>query len=124
MPSAQIPIVGRDTELEAVRGFVESDAAPRALVLAGGPGIGKTTLWEAGVELARERGLRVLDGAAERRRGMAHVRRARATCAATSTIETLAALPAPQRAALRDRAAARRACGRAAGAARDRARRC
>jgi DNA-binding CsgD family transcriptional regulator/tetratricopeptide (TPR) repeat protein len=39
---------------------VEAGAAPRALVLAGGPGIGKTTLWEAGVASARERGVRVL----------------------------------------------------------------
>ena len=32
----------------------------RALVLTGGPGVGKTSLWEAGVEAARGRGLRVL----------------------------------------------------------------
>ena len=71
MPDAQSQIVGRDTELEAVRGFVESEVAPRALVLAGGPGIGKTTLWEAGVALARERGTRVLivRGRAAPRRG-------------------------------------------------------
>ena len=33
---------------------------PRTLVLEGAAGIGKTTVWVAGVELARERGLRVL----------------------------------------------------------------
>src|SRR5690349_15969612 len=35
-----------------------------SLVVVGAPGIGKTTLWEAGVALARERGLRVLSARA------------------------------------------------------------
>jgi hypothetical protein len=35
--------------------FLEGGEA-NALILTGGPGIGKTTLWEAGVELAREPG--------------------------------------------------------------------
>ncbi len=99
MPDARSQIVGRDTELEAVRGFAESDVSPRALVLAGGPGIGKTTLWEAGVAHARERGVRVL---------MARPSGAEAwlTFAALSDLcadvdeHELAALPAPQRAAL------------------------
>ena len=34
--------------------------AGAALLLVGGPGIGKTTLWENGVEAARQRGMRVL----------------------------------------------------------------
>jgi DNA-binding CsgD family transcriptional regulator len=51
-------IVGREPELEALRLFVEGD--PYALVLAGGPGFGKTTLWEAGIAAARERRVRVL----------------------------------------------------------------
>ena len=54
------PIVGREAELGALHSFLESAGAPRALVLAGEPGIGKTTLWEAGVAAARDRGLRVL----------------------------------------------------------------
>ncbi|WP_028062275.1 AAA family ATPase [Solirubrobacter soli] len=49
-------IVGRETELERVR----TRFTRRALVLAGEPGIGKTTLWEAGIEAARASGLRVL----------------------------------------------------------------
>jgi DNA-binding CsgD family transcriptional regulator/DNA polymerase III delta prime subunit len=54
-------IVGRETELAALNSFVlRSDGSARALVLGGSPGIGKTTLWEAGVEFARHRGLRVL----------------------------------------------------------------
>jgi DNA replication protein DnaC len=50
--------VGREPQLERLRGFL--DAAPRTLVLTGGPGIGKTTLWEAAIAGARERGLRVV----------------------------------------------------------------
>jgi hypothetical protein len=51
---------GREEELGVVGGFLDFEGPVRALVLAGGPGIGKTMLWEAGVALAGERGLRVL----------------------------------------------------------------
>src|SRR4029453_10466102 len=44
----------------ALRTFVGDDDAPRALILTGGPGIGKTTLWDAGVDTAPECGARVL----------------------------------------------------------------
>ena len=54
------PIVGRETELAALHAFLAGEGGPRAFVLAGDPGIGKTTLWEAGVAAARNRGLRVL----------------------------------------------------------------
>jgi KaiC/GvpD/RAD55 family RecA-like ATPase len=40
--------------------FASADLAPSALVIAGEPGIGKTTLWLAGVARARELGFRVL----------------------------------------------------------------
>jgi DNA-binding NarL/FixJ family response regulator/tetratricopeptide (TPR) repeat protein len=53
-------VVGREPEFAALRGFLDRDAARRSLVLVGEPGIGKTTLWEAGITIARERGLRVL----------------------------------------------------------------
>jgi len=53
-------IVGREPELEVLRGFFGAGGSGRALVLRGEAGIGKTTLWEAGVEVARERGLRAL----------------------------------------------------------------
>ena len=53
-------VVGRDAEFAALRGFLDRDAARRSFVLAGDPGIGKTTLWEAGITIARGRGLRVL----------------------------------------------------------------
>ena len=53
-------IVGREPELAALREFFGRPSSPHAFVLTGGAGIGKTTLWEAGIDVARERGLRVL----------------------------------------------------------------
>jgi DNA-binding CsgD family transcriptional regulator len=52
-------IVGREPELAVVHEFLERGSA-RALVVTGDPGIGKTTLWEAALGNARERGFRVL----------------------------------------------------------------
>jgi AAA ATPase domain len=47
-------VIGRDEELAAIRAFLaEVEQAPAALVLSGEPGIGKTILWEEGVEEAR-----------------------------------------------------------------------
>jgi DNA-binding CsgD family transcriptional regulator len=54
-------VVGREFELDSLRGFVaQSGGGARALVLEGDAGIGKTTLWLAGVEAARESSRRVL----------------------------------------------------------------
>jgi DNA-binding CsgD family transcriptional regulator len=53
-------IVGRDEELHVLDSFVEHVDGPTALVLEGEPGIGKSTIWRAGVEAARARGLCVL----------------------------------------------------------------
>ena len=54
-------IVGREGELEAVRRLIEAtEASPRALVLDGSAGIGKTTLWRTAVEVARAKGSSVL----------------------------------------------------------------
>jgi AAA ATPase domain len=48
-------VVGREQELASLRAFIERDeGGPAALVLEGEPGIGKSTLWLAGVEEARE----------------------------------------------------------------------
>ena len=54
-------VVGRDVEITSLRDFVAgiSDGAS-ALVLEGEAGMGKTTLWSAGLAEAEERGLRVL----------------------------------------------------------------
>lgn len=52
-------VVGRDEELAAVAGFLGEDF-PAALLLAGEAGIGKTTVWRAGLEEARRRSVRTL----------------------------------------------------------------
>jgi AAA ATPase domain len=60
-------IVGRDEELHRIVDWLDEgvfpstdDRSKRPLVLAGEPGIGKTTLWMAGVDEARARGTRCL----------------------------------------------------------------
>ena len=50
-------LVGREAELARLDEFLDSERpSARTLVLAGGPGFGKTSLWETGVESARRRG--------------------------------------------------------------------
>ncbi len=53
-------IVGRDEELRVVSSFLEQSPATGALLIEGGPGIGKTTLWRFGVKHAVEHGWQVL----------------------------------------------------------------
>ena len=53
-------IVGREAELTVLDRLLGPEGSAQVLVLTGGPGIGKTTLWDAAVELGRERGRRVL----------------------------------------------------------------
>jgi DNA-binding CsgD family transcriptional regulator len=49
-------VVGRERELGRVRSFLDRVATvPASLELAGEPGVGKTVLWQAGVEAALER---------------------------------------------------------------------
>jgi DNA-binding CsgD family transcriptional regulator len=56
-----VAVVGRDEELASLHVFASSlGGGPAALIVRGEPGIGKTTLWRAGVETAREQGLGVL----------------------------------------------------------------
>ncbi len=66
-------IVSREEELASLQAFMGSaERGPAALVLAGEAGIGKSTLWRAGVDAGREHGLRVLTSRpteAERRLG-------------------------------------------------------
>ncbi|WP_235672821.1 helix-turn-helix transcriptional regulator [Mycolicibacterium hodleri] len=58
--------VSRSGERQAVDDLLgASGMAPSALVIAGEPGIGKTTLWLYGVERAREHGFRVLSTRAD-----------------------------------------------------------
>lgn len=71
-----VEVIGRDEELSALRAFLDRPAGgegPGALVLEGEAGIGKSTLWLAAVERARERGLRVLSSRpAEAERALVH----------------------------------------------------
>jgi hypothetical protein len=54
---ARSPVpLGRAAELGEVEGFLAPGAAGRVLVMCGEPGIGKSTVWEAAVGLARSRG--------------------------------------------------------------------
>jgi DNA-binding NarL/FixJ family response regulator len=54
-------VVGRDAELASLRDFVAGiSGGASALVLEGEAGMGKTTLWRAGVEAAEDAGVRVL----------------------------------------------------------------
>jgi DNA-binding CsgD family transcriptional regulator len=92
-------IVGRAAELSSLADFLASERWPRALVLTGGPGIGKTTLWDAAVARGRERGVRVITA----RAGGADTR---LSFAALIDLldgigdEDFAGLPPPQRTAL------------------------
>ena len=69
-----VSIVGRELELASVHASFERPVDGLvAIVLEGEAGIGKSTLWHAGVEAAGERGLRVLiSRPAEVERGLAH----------------------------------------------------
>ena len=64
MPNPDL-LVGREEELAILRRFTEApDDGGAVLVLEGPPGIGKTTLWEAGLAAAQEGGYRVLSSRA------------------------------------------------------------
>ena len=53
-------VIGREAELETVQRFVCTRDGSATLLLTGEPGVGKTTVWQAGVEAAHGQGLRVL----------------------------------------------------------------
>jgi DNA-binding CsgD family transcriptional regulator len=53
-------VVGRDEELASIQRFVNRHDFPRALVIEGEAGIGKTTLWRAGVSAGERTGHRVV----------------------------------------------------------------
>ena len=95
-----LEIVGREEELASLHAFIgEMNAGPAALVLEGEAGIGKSTLWFAGVEHAHARGLRVLSSRpAEAERRLAHV--GLGDLLEEVRDEILPALPAPRRSAL------------------------
>src|SRR5437899_12525497 len=64
MASVDVPqwrVIGRERELATIREFVAGiPASPRSLLLEGAVGIGKTTLWRAGLRAAQKRSYHVL----------------------------------------------------------------
>jgi DNA-binding CsgD family transcriptional regulator len=102
MPAGEVTvdIIGRGKELDSVSAFIDRPAeGAAALVLEGEAGIGKSTLWWAGVEAARAQGFHVLlSRPAEAERGLTH---AGLGDLFEDVLETvLPALPAPRRRAL------------------------
>jgi DNA-binding CsgD family transcriptional regulator len=94
-----VEIVGREDELSQIADFARAGAAAGALLLDGEAGIGKTTLWRAGIALAEEHGFRVLTSrpaGAEAQLSFAALRDLVDSCFE----EAADVLPAPQRRAL------------------------
>ena len=93
-------LIGREKELDRLEAFVNGTRDGSAnLLLEGDAGIGKTTLWRAGVERARELGFRVLESrpaAPERELSFAAL-----GDLLSGMHDEIGSLPAPQRRALR-----------------------
>jgi DNA-binding CsgD family transcriptional regulator len=99
MAASATDVVGREQELAAIAGFLEADMAARAVVLEGDAGIGKTTVWEAAVRSAVERGfhpLRARPGDSEAKLAFSGL----ADLLADELPAALSELPPPQRRAL------------------------
>lgn len=90
-------IIGRDAELSVVEAFLDRPVdGLRALVLEGEAGIGKSTIWQAGVVAARERSFRVLTSRpTETERTLPNV--VLGDLFADTEPDVLATLPAPRR---------------------------
>jgi DNA-binding CsgD family transcriptional regulator/DNA polymerase III delta prime subunit len=97
-----LEIIGREEELESLQAFFErTRRGPAALVLDGAAGIGKSTLWLAGIGAARGQGLRVLSSRpAEAERGLAHAALGDLLEGVLEYVRP--ALPPPRRRALED----------------------
>src|SRR5262245_58856837 len=92
-------IVGRDEALHSISSFLDDGASAGALLIQGGAGIGKTTIWRWGVADASKRGRQVLaasPAAAEAPLAFA----ALGDLLAEAAVEVVAHLPPPQRHAL------------------------
>jgi hypothetical protein len=77
--------VGREEELASIAAFPEArPGAPRALVIRGPPGIGKTILRRVAVERLRERGFRVLVSRPARQDMLLALRSMARSCRATT----------------------------------------
>jgi DNA-binding CsgD family transcriptional regulator len=93
-------VIGRSDELAAVDAFLDALVeGPAALVFSGEPGIGKSTVWRAGVAAASSRSFRVLlCRPAETEAGLSFVSLADLLDGVSEDV--LASLPGPQHAAL------------------------
>ncbi len=96
-PTMTAEIIGREDELSVVQAFVDRPAdGLSGLILEGEPGIGKSTLWLAGVAAARERSFTVLSSRpAEAERTLPYV--VLGDLFADAEPEALEELPAPRR---------------------------
>jgi DNA-binding CsgD family transcriptional regulator len=92
-------VIGRDHETATIRDLLVGEDGARALVLAGLPGIGKTTLFEAAIDVAHEQGFRVLLARANDSAVPAPFEVLIDLCDRIDSAD-LANLPAPQREAL------------------------
>jgi DNA-binding CsgD family transcriptional regulator len=93
-------IIGRGAELEVLRAFVaRAGEGPGSLLLEGEAGAGKTTLWSAGCDAARDAGLRVLE--AQPLGAEAGLSFAALTDLLAGAHDVFAELPTPQAHALR-----------------------
>jgi DNA-binding CsgD family transcriptional regulator len=92
-------IIGRERELAAIERLLHPPGGRRALILEGQAGIGKSTLWLAGMAAARARGFEVLTARpAEAERTLPNV--VLGDLFGALDRETLGELPAPRRRAL------------------------
>jgi len=93
-------VIGRDSELATLSAFLDELAdGSVALVLEGDAGVGKTTLWRAGIDAALERSFRVLAASpAEAETGMSFA--ALGDLLADTVDDILPGLPPPQRRAM------------------------
>jgi DNA replication protein DnaC len=53
-----VGVFGREAEVALLDRFVSKEGSGAGLVLTGGPGVGKTTLWQAGTDLSSTAGRR------------------------------------------------------------------
>ncbi len=93
------PVIGREAERALVHDVVVAGARGGALVLIGGAGIGKTTLWEDVVVAARARGVPVLAARSSGSEARLPFAGLIDLCESIGP-DDLAELPAPRRAAL------------------------
>jgi len=92
-------MIGREREAQAIGALLSSTSQPRALILEGEAGIGKTTVWNAALDMARDRGFRVLCAQASQSESVLAYA-SLADLLGDLDEDHLATLPAPQRTAI------------------------